>query len=80
MRNTDAGNTMGTRIREMRKAAGMSQEQLAEMYLQKEKTISDIAEDQGITYESARQQMQKIKVRMKKQVKRFMDGQPGGIA
>ena len=30
MRNTDAGNTMGTRIREMRKAAGMSQEQLAE--------------------------------------------------
>ena len=49
-------------------------------YLQKEKTISDIAEDQGITYESARQQMQKIKVRMKKQVKRFMDGQPGGIA
>lgn len=49
-------------------------------YLLKEKTISDIAEDQGITYESARQQMQKIKVRMKKQVKRFMDGQPGGIA
>ena len=46
-------------------------------YLLKEKTISDIAEDQGITYESARQQMQKIKVRMKKQVKRFMDGQPG---
>ena len=49
-------------------------------YLLKEKTISDIAEDQGITYESARQQIQKIKVRMKKQVKRFMDGQPGGIA
>ena len=49
-------------------------------YLLKEKTISDIADDQGITYESARQQMQKIKVRMKKQVKRFMDGQPGGIA
>ena len=49
-------------------------------YLLKEKSISDIAEDQGIAYESARQQMQKIKVRMKKQVKRFMDGQPGGIA
>ena len=49
-------------------------------YLLKEKSISDIAEDQGIAYESARQQMLKIKVRMKKQVKRFMDGQPGGIA
>ena len=49
-------------------------------YLLKEKTISDIAEDQGITYESARQQIQKIKVRMKKQVKRFMYGQPAGIA
>lgn len=31
MRNTYAENTMGTRIREMRKAAGMSQEQLAEI-------------------------------------------------
>lgn len=36
--------------------------------------------DQEKDSRSARQQMQKIKVRMKKQVKRFMDGQPGGIA
>ena len=40
MRNTDAGNTMGTRIREMRKAAGMSQEQLAEIPCTKKATIS----------------------------------------
>lgn len=40
MRNTDAGNTMGTRIREMRKAAGMSQEQLAEILCTKKATIS----------------------------------------
>lgn len=36
MRNTYAENTMGTRIREMRKAAGMSQEQLAEYVMQEE--------------------------------------------
>lgn len=40
MRNTDAENTMGTRIREMRKAAGMSQEQLAEILCTKKATIS----------------------------------------
>ena len=76
-------------LRDMRKDYNLFNSQLGILgteketftkYLQKEKTISDIAEDQGITYESARQQMQKIKVRMKKQVKRFMDGQPGGIA
>lgn len=33
MRNTYAENTMGTRIREMRKAAGMSQEQLAGIHV-----------------------------------------------
>lgn len=76
-------------LRDMRKDYNLFNSQLGILgteketftkYLLKEKTISDIAEDQGITYESARQQMQKIKVRMKKQVKRFMDGQPGGIA
>lgn len=76
-------------LRDMRKDYNLFNSQLGVLgteketftkYLLKEKTISDIAEDQGITYESARQQMQKIKVRMKKQVKRFMDGQPGGIA
>ena len=40
MRNTYAENTMGTRIREMRKAAGMSQEQLAEILCTKKATIS----------------------------------------
>lgn len=76
-------------LRDMRKDYNLFNSQLGILgteketftkYLLKEKTISDIAEDQGITYESARQQIQKIKVRMKKQVKRFMDGQPGGIA
>ena len=76
-------------LRDMRKDYNLFNSQLGILgteketftkYLLKEKTISDIADDQGITYESARQQMQKIKVRMKKQVKRFMDGQPGGIA
>ena len=76
-------------LRDMRKDYNLFNSQLGILgteketftkYLLKEKTISDIAEDQGITYESARQQMQKIKVRMKKQIKRFMDGQPGGIA
>ena len=45
MRNTDAGNTMGTRIREMRKAAGMSQEQLAEILCTKKATISAYEND-----------------------------------
>ena len=44
MRNTDAGNTMGTRIREMRKAAGMSQEQ-AEILCTKKATISAYEND-----------------------------------
>ena len=59
-------------LRDMRKDYNLFNSQLGILgteketftkYLQKEKTISDIAEDQGITYESARQQMQKIKVR-----------------
>ena len=45
MRNTDAGNTMGTRIREMRKAAGMSQEQLAEILCAKKAMISEYEND-----------------------------------
>ena len=40
MRNTNAENTMGTRIREMRKAAGMSQEQLAELTETSRQTVS----------------------------------------
>ena len=45
MRNTYAENTMGTRIREMRKAAGMSQEQLAEILCTKKATISAYEND-----------------------------------
>ena len=45
MRNTNAENTMGTRIREMRKAAGMSQEQLAELLCTKKATISAYEND-----------------------------------
>ena len=66
-------------LRDMRKDYNLFNSQLGILgteketftrYLLKEKTISDIAEDQQITYESARQQIQKIKVRMKKQVKK----------
>ena len=45
IRNTNAENTMGTRIREMRKAAGMSQEQLAEILCTKKATISAYEND-----------------------------------
>ena len=40
MEKTEVKSTMGTRIREMRKAAGMSQEQLAELLCTKKATIS----------------------------------------
>ncbi len=46
----------------------------------KEKTLSDIADEQGITYEPAQQRMHKNKLQVKKQVIRFMAGNPGGIA
>lgn len=49
-------------------------------YLLKEKSLSDIAEEQGVTYESARQKIQHIKTRIKRQVTGFMDGKLGGIA
>ena len=39
MKKTEVKSTMGTRIREMRKAAGMSQEQLAELLCTKKATI-----------------------------------------
>ena len=45
VKNTNAENTMGTRIREMRKAAGMSQEQLAEILCTKKATISAYEND-----------------------------------
>ena len=42
MEKTEVKSTMGTRIREMRKAAGMSQEQLAELIDGDQKYISRI--------------------------------------
>ena len=76
-------------LRDMRKDYNLFNSQLGILgteketfvkYLMKESSITDIAEEQGIAYESARQQMQKIKVRIKKQVKGFMDRELGGIA
>lgn len=45
MKKTEVISTMGTRIREMRKAAGMSQEQLAELLCTKKATISAYEND-----------------------------------
>ena len=45
MKKTAVKSTMGTRIREMRKAAGMSQEQLAELLCTKKATISAYEND-----------------------------------
>ena len=45
MEKTEAKSTMGTRIRELRKAAGMSQEQLAELLCTKKATISAYEND-----------------------------------
>lgn len=45
MEKTEVKRTMGTRIREMRKAAGMSQEQLAELLCTKKATISAYEND-----------------------------------
>ena len=45
MKKTEVKSTMGTRIREMRKAAGMSQEQLAELLCTKKATISAYEND-----------------------------------
>ena len=51
-----------------------------EKYLRREKTLIDIAEEQGITYESAQQKIHRIRLRVKNQVVGFMDGKMGGIA
>lgn len=75
-------------LRDMRKDYTLFKEQLSslgqerdvfEKYLKHEKNLTDIAEEQGITYESAQQKIHKIRLRIKKQVVSFMEGQ-GGIA
>lgn len=76
-------------LRDMRKDYELFNRQLSilgteketfEKYLRREKTLIDIAEEQGITYESAQQKIHKIRIRVKKQVVGFMDGKMGGIA
>lgn len=76
-------------LRDMRKDYELFNRQLSilgteketfEKYLRREKTLIDIAEEQGITYESAQQKIHKIRLRVKKQVVGFMDGKMGGIA
>lgn len=76
-------------LRDMRKDYDLFNRQLAilgnekdtfEKYLRREKTLTDIAEEQGITYESAQQKIHKIRLRVKNQVVGFMDGMMGGIA
>ena len=57
-----------------------SEKDVFEKYLRKEKTLLDIAEDKGITYESAQQKIHRIRRKVKKQVVGFMDGEMGGIA
>lgn len=51
-----------------------------ESYLRGEVSLSDIAEMQNISYESAQQKIHKIRSRVRRQVIGFMDGKMGGIA
>ena len=76
-------------LRDMRKDYDLFNRQLSilgteketfEKYLRREKTLIDIAEEQGITYESAQQKIHRIRRKVKKQVVGFMDGKMGGIA
>ena len=76
-------------LRDMRKDYELFRRQLCilgtekdtfEKYLCGEKNLVDIAEEQGITYESAQQKIHKIRSRVKKQIIGFMDGRMGGIA
>ena len=49
-------------------------------YLRGEVSLSDIAEMQNISYESAQQKIHKIRSQVRRQVIGFMDGKMGGIA
>ena len=76
-------------LKSMRKDYNLFNSQLAilgadrEMYikyLRRDLSISDIADELGVTYESAKVQLQRIRRRVKSQVLNFMKGQLGGIA
>ena len=69
-------------LRDMRKDYDLFNRQLSilgteketfEKYLRREKTLIDIAEEQGITYESAQQKIHRIRRKVKKQVVGYMD-------
>ena len=57
-----------------------AEKDMFEKYLTGEMSLSDIAELQNISYESAQQKIHKIRSRVRRQVIGFMDGKMGGIA
>ena len=50
-----------------------------EQYIRGEKNLVDISEEYEITYDSAKTKMHRIRLRMRKQVLSFMNGEIGGI-
>lgn len=48
-------------------------------YIRKETTLSAIAEERGISYETVQQKMVKIKKQIKRQMVGFMEGKGGGL-
>ena len=75
-------------LRDMRKDYALFNSQLSILgtqkdfftkYLRREISLTDVAEDQGITYEAARQKIYKIRQRLKRQVISFMDRKIGGM-
>ena len=54
--------------------------ELFEKYLRKEKTLTEIAEEQHILYESAQQKMNRMRSKMRLQVTAFMDRKTGGVS
>lgn len=57
-----------------------AEKELFKKYLTGEMNLSDIAELQNITYESAQQKIHKLRKRLRKQVIGFMEGKIGGAA
>ena len=53
--------------------------ELFEKYLRKEKTLTEIAEEQHILYESAQQKMNRMRSKMRLQVTAFLDRKTGGV-
>ena len=73
-------------LREMRKDYELFNLQLSilgkekesfEQYLRGEKSLVDIAEQEGITYESAKMRIHRSRLKVKNQVVSFMEGKRG---